>query len=66
MVKGVKKILSASVIARLEQVNRSTVVKWIRNSFFPGAVKPKGRWKWQVPVEDYQAFQKQQAQQKKP
>jgi len=46
-----KKFLSASEIAKIENVSKMTVNRWVQKSVFPNARMVGG--KYRIPLEDY-------------
>lgn len=51
-----RKLLSASQIAKYEEVTSETVTRWIRKGVFPGTRMVGGRYK--VPIESYHEWRK--------
>ena len=53
-----KPYLNASEVARLLNVDRATVTRWIRRGVIQGAQRPGGARQWRVPLSSYAALVK--------
>jgi excisionase family DNA binding protein len=53
-----KTYINANDTAKLLKVNRSTVVRWIREGKFEGATRIPGTKEWRIPLLSYEAFSK--------
>lgn len=51
-----RQFLNAQEVARLLNVHRSTVTKWIQKGLFPGAIRIEGTRNWRIPLDDYERF----------
>lgn len=51
-----RQFLNAQEVAKLLSVHRSTVTKWIKKGFFPGAIRIAGTRNWRIPLEEYEQF----------
>jgi excisionase family DNA binding protein len=52
--RGMKSFLNASEVARLLNVDRATVSRWIRKGLIKGAVRPTTSQSWRIPLSSYQ------------
>ena len=48
-----KSYLNASEVARLLNVDRATITRWIRRGVIQGAQRPGGARQWRVPLSAY-------------
>lgn len=46
--------LNASEVAKLLNVDRATVSRWIKKGVVKGAVRPSGSQNWRIPLASYQ------------
>ena len=51
-----KAYLSASEIAKLMNVHRATVSRWIEKGMIRGVVRPEGSQQWRIPLESFKAL----------
>jgi excisionase family DNA binding protein len=51
-----KSFLTANELARLLNVDRATVTRWIRRGIISGVHRPKGTRNWRIPLVAYQAL----------
>lgn len=56
--RGMKQFLNASEVAKLLQVDRATVSRWIKKGMLR-AERPHGAQQWRVPLAAYEQFVKQ-------
>ena len=55
----VKAFLNASEAARILQVDRATIIRWIRKGVIPGARRPQQTKQWRIPFTSCEALLKQ-------
>ncbi|TMC89540.1 MAG: helix-turn-helix domain-containing protein [Chloroflexi bacterium] len=55
----VKAFLNASEAARIFQVDRATITRWIRKGVIKGARRPKHTRQWRIPFSSCEALLKQ-------
>ena len=53
-----KLFLNASEVARLLNVDRATVARWIKKGVIKGAIRPKGAQNWRIPLSAYERLTK--------
>jgi len=46
-----KAYLSASGVAKLLNVDRATVSRWIKKGAITGVIRPEGSHQWRIPLE---------------
>jgi len=49
-----KSFLSASEVAKLINVDRATVTRWIKKGMVKGVIRPEGSQQWRIPISTYQ------------
>jgi len=49
-----KTFLNASEVARLINVDRATVTRWIKKGVIKRATRPSGSQNWRIPISAYQ------------
>lgn len=49
-----KAFLSASEVAKLINVDRATVTRWIKKGMVKGVIRPEGSQQWRIPIAAYQ------------
>lgn len=54
-----KTYLSAAEVAKLLNVNRATVTRWIKKGMIHGVIRPEGTQQWRIPLNEYEALLKQ-------
>jgi len=54
-----KAFLSASEVAKLINVDRATVTRWIKKGMVKGVIRPEGSQQWRIPISTYQELLKQ-------
>ena len=52
--------LNASEVAKLLNVDRATVSRWLQKGLIPGAVRIQGRQQWRIPLSAYKELVKRQ------
>ncbi len=55
----VKAFLNASEAARILQVDRATITRWIRKGIIQGARRPEQTKKWRIPFSSCETLLKQ-------
>ena len=55
-----KAYLNASEVAKLLNVDRATVARWLQKGLIPGAIRVQGRQQWRIPLSAYEGLVKQQ------
>ena len=55
----VKAFLNASEAARILQVDRATIIRWIRKGVIQGARRPEQTKQWRIPFSSCEALLKQ-------
>jgi excisionase family DNA binding protein len=55
-----KLFLNASEIAKLLNVDRATVTRWVKKGLIKGVVRPTGARTWRIPLAAYEEFIKTQ------
>ena len=53
--------LNASKVARLLDVDRATVARWIKRGIVQGAQRPRGARQWRIPLLTYAALIKDES-----
>ncbi len=53
-----KQFLNASEVARLLNVDRATVARWIRRGVVKNVLKPSGTQNWRIPLRSYEELTK--------
>ena len=53
-----KSFLNASEVARLLNVDRATVTRWIEKGIIKGAARPRGSQNWRIPLTAYEQLTK--------
>ncbi len=56
--KFVKIFLNASEVAKLLNVDRATVTRWIRKGVIKGVKRPIGTQRWHIPLTSYEELVK--------
>ena len=51
-----KLFLNAAEIARLQAVDKSTVVRWIKKGYFHHILRPGGKGHYHIPLASYEEF----------
>jgi len=46
--------VSASEVAKLINVDRATVTRWIKKGMVKGVIRPEGSQQWRIPISTYQ------------
>jgi excisionase family DNA binding protein len=49
-----KTYLNAAEVAKLLNVDRATVSRWIRKGALKGAIRPGGQQQWRIPMVAYE------------
>lgn len=52
--EDMKSFLSAAETAKLLDVDRATITRWIRKGVIKGAQRPAGTKRWRVPITVYE------------
>lgn len=60
-----KAYLNASEVAKLLNVDRATVTRWIHKGVIQGAIRLSDNQQWRIPFSSYEALIKQQQQQRR-
>ncbi len=60
-----KAFLNAAEIARLLNVDRTTVTRWARKGKLKGAIRIEGKYQWRIPLSTYEELVKQQDKKRK-
>ncbi|MBV9058694.1 MAG: helix-turn-helix domain-containing protein [Pseudonocardiales bacterium] len=55
-----KAYLNASEVAKLLNVDRATVSRWLHKGLIPRAVRLQGKQQWRIPLSAYEELIKQQ------
>jgi len=55
---SMKSFLSASEVAKLINVDRATVSRWIKKGLVKGVIRPEGSQQWRIPISSYQKLVK--------
>jgi excisionase family DNA binding protein len=53
-----KLFLNASEVAKLLNVDRATVSRWVKKGLIKGVIRPQGVRTWRIPLASYEAFTK--------
>lgn len=53
-----KQFLNAAEIARLQNVDKSTISKWIKKGMFKDVSRPGGKGQYRIPLSSYEDFVK--------
>lgn len=53
-----KAFFNASEVAKLLNVNRATVIRWIKKGLLKNAQRPKGAQNWRIPLVSYEELLK--------
>jgi excisionase family DNA binding protein len=53
-----KQYLNASEVAKLLEVDRATVSRWIKKGVIKGAIRPENSQQWRIPIVACQALLK--------
>lgn len=53
-----KAFLNASDIARLLNVDRATISRWIKRGLIKGAIRPESGTTWRIPLSAYEQLVK--------
>lgn len=53
-----KLFLNASEVAKLLNVDRATVTRWVKKGLIKGVVRPAGARTWRIPLASYEALLK--------
>lgn len=61
-----KTYLNASEVAKLLNVNRATVTRWIHSGEVAGAVRLSGKQQWRIPFSSYEALIRHHRQHQRP
>ena len=56
-----KPYLNASEVAKLLDVDRATIIRWIRRGVVKGAQRPEGARRWRIPLSSYEALAKDES-----
>jgi excisionase family DNA binding protein len=54
-----KAYLNASEVAKLLNVDRATVSRWLQKGLIPRAVRVKGKQQWRIPLSAYEELVRQ-------
>jgi excisionase family DNA binding protein len=57
-----KAYLNASEVAKLLNVDRATVARWLQKGLIPRAIRVQGKQQWRIPLSAYEELVKQQEQ----
>ncbi len=57
--RAMKAYLNASEVARLLNVDRATVTRWIKKGVIKGAVRPENTQNWRIPFSSAEVLLKQ-------
>lgn len=57
-----KSYLNASEVAKLLNVDRATVTRWIQKGMLQGAIRLGGNQQWRIPFSSYEALLRRQNQ----
>ena len=57
--RDMKAYLNASEVAKLLNVDRATVSRWIKKGVIQGAFRPDNNQQWRIPLSSYEALVKQ-------
>ena len=55
-----KLFLNASEVAKLLNVDRATVTRWVKKGVIKGVIRPNGVRNWRIPLASYEEFLKNQ------
>jgi excisionase family DNA binding protein len=55
-----KSYLSAAEVAKLLNVDRATVGRWLKKGLIDGAVSPSEGHKWRIPLASYEKLVREQ------
>ena len=58
IVEVMKLFLNASEVARLLNVDRATVSRWVKKGLIKGVIRPTGARNWRIPLTSYEEFVK--------
>jgi excisionase family DNA binding protein len=53
MIEVMKQFLTAAEVAKLLNVDRATVIRWIRRDMVKHAHRPPGSRQWRIPLASY-------------
>lgn len=56
-----KAYLNAAEVAKLLNVDRATVARWIKKGVLKGAVRPPGEQQWRIPLSAYERLVKRKS-----
>lgn len=56
-----KAYLNASEVAKLLNVDRATVARWIKKGVLTGAIRPQGQQQWRIPLAAYEELVKRRS-----
>ncbi len=56
-----KPYLNAAEVARLLDIDRATVTRWIRKGMIKGVQRPEGAGQWRIPLSSYAALVKDES-----
>jgi excisionase family DNA binding protein len=55
-----KAYLNASEVAKLLNVDRATVTRWLKRGLIPNAVRVMDKQQWRIPLSSYEELVRQQ------
>lgn len=55
-----KTFLNASEVAKLLNVDRATVSRWLQKGLIPRAVRMQGKQQWRIPISAYEELVRRQ------
>jgi excisionase family DNA binding protein len=53
-----KAYLNASEVAKLLDVDRATVSRWLQKGLIPRAIRVRGKQQWRIPISAYEQLVK--------
>ena len=59
--ENMKPYLNAAEVARLLDIDRATVTRWIRKGMIKGVQRPEGTGQWRIPLSSYAALVKHES-----
>ena len=60
IVEVMKLFLNAAEVAKLLNVDRATVSRWVKKGLIKGVVRPTGSRNWRIPLASYEGLRKTQ------
>jgi len=55
-----KTLLNASEVAKILNVDRATITRWIKKGLIEGAISPSNGHKWRIPISSVEKLRKEQ------